>query len=198
MSQEGGNETENTQTHSFIWLLISDKGRIKDICVNAQLASQHLSSLISGLKWTTVTPFCLAERRYIWLLWKETLYCREGRKAEQLPCLTWRLPLRAHRSHQPMATKDINLWLQITQLVFPHIQQSTAHATHCSPSDLLCPFCISLLGEVSGALLDWKIIGFGKWLDGSVWSAKFGRQSLHAYHGAQLHTAGFLCFMAPR
>lgn len=42
-----------------------------------------------------------------------------------------------------------------------------------------------------------KIIGFGKWIDGSMRLAKFRKQSLHAY-AAQLHTVGFLYFMAPR
>ena len=88
--------------------------------VNAQLTSQHLSSLIWGLKWTTVTSFCLTERRYIWLLWMEALYCTEGRKAEQLPSLAWRPPLPTHISHQTRGYKGHQFVItQITRLVFP-------------------------------------------------------------------------------
>lgn len=39
-----------------------------------------------------------------------------------------------------------------------------------------------------------KIIGFGKRRDGSVRSAKLGKQSLHAYRATQLHTAGVSLF----
>lgn len=124
-----------------------------------------------------------------------------GRKERQSSCLASHdACLSQPTDHiQTLATKDINLWLQITQLVPPHIQSTAA------PYHPLLSFRNPLFPCLHGS--DWRrvryqvhiwaeeIIGFVQCVDGIVQSAKFGGQSLHVYHAsdvAQLHTAGLL------
>lgn len=182
--------TKNIHTYT---VHILDKGRIKAICVSVIL--------------TPVKSFQRAQMNYsdsILPCWKETHLAplkgnpllKAGYKgraaalphmmpASPSPQIT---PSHGYKGHQFVITNN-------TASLFPHSEGCHPLLFFRTP----LPLSASVWwGRYQGHLWIEKIIGFGKWIDGSVWSAKFGEQSLHAYHAAQLHTAGFLCFMAPR
>ena len=113
--------------------------------------NQHLYSLTGGPQ---RVHFAHLKRDTFAFFEKKTITAGRNEKGEQLLCLAWRLPLQTRRSHQPVARKNINLWLQITQLLVPHIQRSTAHTPHGSSLELLGPRCMGLMGKVSGVPLN--------------------------------------------
>lgn len=138
---------EKLKKHQFFCVFWNQTKRNKWVfCVMAQRTSLHLSNLISWLKWATVPAFCLAEKRYIWLLWKETPLLLGEKKglAAASPCMTPASP-NPQITPTPCLQRTSICDYKLRSSMF--LQRNTAHTTHCCFLDLLCPRCISPTGR---------------------------------------------------